>query len=147
MEKINVLLVEDRDIIRDSLKVLIDDYEGIHIKAEATNGIEALSKIKSEDFDVILMDINMPEMDGFEATKKILELKPETKILAYSFHQNPFYIKEMIKAGVSGYITKGEGKEAYHEAIKSIMDGKRYFSKGIKDSMLGDYVNLLKLCS
>ena len=108
MKTINVLIVDDRDIIRDSLKMTLSGVEGIKVKDDAADGREAMKLIEKNDYDVVLMDINMPTMDGIEATKQIIKINPNIKILANSFYVTPLYIKEMIKAGSYGFITKGD---------------------------------------
>lgn len=128
---INVLVVDDRDIIRDSLKLFFVENPEIQIVDEASDGVEAFTLIKKNDYDVVLMDVNMPKMDGIEATKKILRLKPRTKVLVNSFYLNSMVIKDMIRAGALGFIKKGESKKNYIEAIKTIAVGSVFFTDEI----------------
>ena len=128
---INVLVVDDRDIIRDSLKMIFSKSEDIKIKNEAVDGKEAIKLIEKNDYDIVLMDINMPNMNGIEATRTILKIKPETKILVNSFHLSPLHIKEMVTAGVLGFIRKGESTENYIAAIKTVVKGNVFLSDEI----------------
>jgi len=131
MEGINVLIVDDRDIVRDGLKLIFSVSDHVNVIGEASDGNEAMSLIEKNDYDVVLMDINMPNMNGIEATKKIKKLKSNIKILANSFYVSPIYIKDMIKAGASGFITKGESRQSYLKAIESVFNGNVYFTDKI----------------
>ena len=136
---VNVLIVDDRDIIKDSLKLIFLQTNDIRVIDTASDGQEALHLIEKNEYDVVLMDINMPIMNGIEATKRIVKLKPNLKILANSFYLNATYIKDMIKAGAYGFITKGEVSENYIEAIRIINNGAIYLSEEI-DSKIYDKV-------
>jgi len=141
---IDVLIVDDRDIIRDSLKLSFLTTDDIEVKDEASDGKEAMRLVEENNYDVVLMDINMPNMDGIEATKNILKIKPETKVLANSFHVSPLYIKEMIKAGSFGFITKGDGRDSYLEAVRSVANGAVYLSDEINNETYDKVLDYLK---
>jgi len=147
MKKIQVLLVDDRDIIRDAVKLTFKNSSQINISDEAENGLAALKCIQEKDYDIILMDINMPNMDGVETTKRILQIKPTSRILCFSFLTNIHYIKEMIENGVMGYITKDAGKTTLTNAITTVYNNKIYLEEGIKNLIMKDYITYLKLCS
>ena len=131
MKKIKVLLVEDRDIIRDILKLSLSGIDDIEITAEAADGQEAIDLVQKNDYDVILMDINLPKVTGIEATRRILKLKPDIKILGTSFDINIFTIRELLEAGAAGFILKGENKYVYTDAIKTVCSGKGYLSEEV----------------
>jgi DNA-binding NarL/FixJ family response regulator len=135
MKFIKLLIVDDRDIVRDSLKLLFTESTGIKVEGEAVNGEEALKLIKENDYDVVLMDLMMPKVNGIDATKNILKFKPNIKILANSFSINPFYIKQSIEAGACGFIQKDENKSSYIEAIKTIHNGGVFLSEGISNKV------------
>jgi len=147
MEKINLLLVDDRDVIRDAIKVLFKSSSIINITGEAENGIEAIRLISLNNYDVILMDINMPNLDGLETTKRILKIKPNAKILCFSILTNIKYIKEMIDVGVMGYISKDVDKKMLLNAIVTVANNDIYLSDDIRELMLNDYLTRLELCS
>jgi DNA-binding NarL/FixJ family response regulator len=139
------MLVEDRDIIIDSLKLYLNSEKGLEISHIAKDGNEAenlLSKYENE-IDVVLMDINLPQKDGISLTREFMSKYPTLKILGFSFHENTFYIKEMIKAGAKGYLTKDVPKEEYINAIKCIAKGSVYFTPKVAGLLLKDYVNFL----
>lgn len=126
MEKIKLLLVEDRDIIRDCIRLLLNPSKDIEIVAEATNGLEALYLIQHVEYDVILMDYAMPEMNGLETLKSIMEMNNKTKVVMFSFLNNPFEIKGLLDAGALGYINKDSEISVYEEAIKEVFKGNMF---------------------
>ena len=93
MEKIKLLLVEDRDIIRDCIRLLLKNSKEIQIVAEAADGLEALYCAQNIKYDVILMDYSMPEMNGLDALKNIIETNPRAKIIMFSYLNNPFELR------------------------------------------------------
>ena len=137
---IQIMLVDDHNIIRDGIRVLLEDEIGFHITAEAENGKEAVKACEDHDFDLIIMDISMPKMNGIEATEKIKKEYPDIKILALTMMDEDQHIRKMIEAGASGYILKSSGKEELVDAITSILDGKHYFSQDAAFSVMMDLV-------
>ncbi len=127
MEKIKLLLVEDRDIIRDCIRLLLNPSKDIEIVAEATNGLEALYLIQHVEYDVILMDYAMPEMNGLETLKSIMEMNNKTKVVMFSFLNNPFEIKGLLDVGAFGYINKDSDISVYEQAIKEAHKGNKFF--------------------
>jgi len=144
MEKINVLIVEDRDIILDSIKLSLQKYDNIIIAGEATDGREAVNSVKQTDYDVVLMDINMPNMNGIEATKEIKKINPAIEILAHSFFLNPERVYDMIDAGATGIIKKGESSSVYEEALRTVANGTIYLSEEIHYSVYEKVLGYLK---
>lgn len=140
MANINILLADDHDIVRDGIQMLLEDEVGFAITAEAENGEEAIEACKNHDIDLIIMDINMPEMNGIEATEKIKESFPEIKVLALTMMDEDQHIRQMIEAGASGYILKSSDKTELVDAITTILDGKHYFSDDATQSVMMDLV-------
>jgi len=137
---INILLVDDNKLIRDGIKSILKSTKKIRVLEEAENGIEAVAMAEMNDFDVVVMDVKMPEMDGIEVTKHIVKKKPNTKILACSLYDEFQYIEEILRAGAMGYILKNEGKKELITAIKSIYEGNSYFSEKISTKMMGRFI-------
>jgi two-component system, NarL family, response regulator DegU len=131
MKPINLLIVDDREIIRDSLKLVFSRSKDIHVKGEASDGLESIEMVKKYQFDVVLMDIHMPLMSGIEATRQIIEHDANIKVLGNSFYLIPTYIQQILKVGASGFITKEEDGECYIEAVRSVSKGKIYLSDKI----------------
>lgn len=140
MANIKVLLVDDHKIVRDGIKLMLESQVGIDVVAEANNGAEALEKLKNVLIDIVIMDINMPEMDGITATKEIKSVYPDVKVLALTMSNDDLHIRQMIQVGASGYIMKSAGRVELKDAINSIMNGKHYFSDEATHSIMMDLV-------
>lgn len=134
MKKTRILIVDDSSITRNGLKIMLSKSEEITIQGEASDGQEALDLIGQNEYDVVLMDINMPNINGIEATKNIRKINKNIRILTNSFNVSAFDIKEMIRAGASGYITKGDNIASYIEAIWTVQNGGIYLSDEISES-------------
>lgn len=128
---INVLLVEDHELYRMGLSMLLDKTEGIHLAAEAVDGLDGVKKAREFSPDVILMDIGLPNMDGIEATQRIKEFLPDVKILIFTSRDGEQDIFESFKAGADGYIMKGASPEQTITAIKSVYEGVGWIDPAI----------------
>ncbi|BAB05816.1 response regulator transcription factor [Halalkalibacterium halodurans] len=120
---IKVLLAEDQVMVRQGLKVMIETDEDIFVTGEATNGKEAIRLCESQRFDVAVLDIRMPEMDGIEAAKVLRSRFPEMKILMLTTFDDHQYVMEALKLGVSGYMLKDGDTESLIRSIKSALNG------------------------
>ena len=120
---INVILIDDQQIIREGLKMLLSLDDDINIVAEGTDGSEALELIEKYNPDVLLMDIRMPLMNGVEATKLVKEKYPDTKILILTTFNDNDYIFDSLKNGANGYLLKDAGSDEIIDAIKNVYKG------------------------
>lgn len=120
---INVLLVEDHELYRMGLKMLLEQAEGINLLAEACDGVEGVKKAREYSPQVILMDIGLPNMDGIEATQRIKDFLPEAKILIFTSRDSEHDIFESFKAGADGYIMKGASPQQTVSAINAVYEG------------------------
>ena len=111
MEKISILLVDDHRLIRDSWSVILNSDPRFRVIAETSNGEEAIDLARKKSPDIILMDVNMAPLNGFEATKQIRKFSPRSKIIGVSMHSMPAYAKRMLQLGAMGYVTKNSSKE------------------------------------
>jgi DNA-binding NarL/FixJ family response regulator len=136
---IKVLLVEDHDIVREGINSLLQSDEEISVVGEARNGSEAIEKIDSLDPDVIVMDMNMPVMNGLECTKFIRQNFPDKKILILSMHEHENYLIDLLDAGASGYILKNSSKNELVFAIKKIANNGMYMGAEFTMNMLAKY--------
>lgn len=128
---INILLVDDHDLVRVGFRHIIEDIKGMTVIGEVASGEDAVKFCRTTRPDVVLMDMSMPGIGGFEATKKILRYDPDIKIIVVSTHtENPFPAKVM-KAGAYGYLTKGAGAEEMIKAIQQVYVGQKYLSPDI----------------
>ena len=128
---IRVLVVDDHDLVRMGIVRMLSDSPDIDVIGEAADGETAIIKTKQLKPDVVLLDVNMPTIGGLEVTKRLLQTDKNTKILAVSSLVQQPYPSMLIKAGVSGYITKGTPLDEMIRAIKKVHAGARYFSHDV----------------
>lgn len=140
MANIKVLLVDDHKIVRDGIKLMLEPQGGIDVVAEAESGVKVKSLLKDTVVDVVVMDINMPDMNGIAATRLIKDQYPDIKILALTMSSDDSHIRQMVQAGASGYIMKSAGREELTKAIHEVMEGKHYFSDQATQSIMMDLV-------
>jgi DNA-binding NarL/FixJ family response regulator len=129
MDEIKIVIVDDHSLFRNGLKLLLTNAGNFTIIAEASNGKEFLELLPSIDSDIILMDIDMPEMDGIEATTQALAINPSLKIIGLSMYGEEEYYYKMIEAGVSGFLLKNSDINEVKTAITSVYTGGKYFSQ------------------
>jgi two-component system invasion response regulator UvrY len=137
MEKqmIHIILVDDHEIVRTGLKMIIAKMSGIKIVAEAENGQQAIDAVRQHKPNVVLMDVNMPVISGIEATRRISQHMPDSKIIILTVHaENPFPA-QLLEAGASGYLTKGCAAEELEKAIKKVATEGRYIGADIAQQM------------
>ncbi len=132
---IKVMLVDDHDIVRTGIRMVIEKMSGIKIVGESQDGYEALEQVKALKPDVVLMDVNMPRMSGLEATRKITELDKYVRIIILTIHAENPYPKQMLDAGASGYLTKGCAAAELEDAIKKVYGGQKYVGADIAQQM------------
>lgn len=137
-KKIKIFLVDDHDLFREGLKFLLSATDLNTEIFEAVNGVELFSKISDVNPDIILMDIEMPLMNGITATRKVTEKYPDIKVMALSMYANESFYSEMIEAGAVGFILKNSKFSEVETAIKTIMEGKNYFSPDILESIVNN---------
>lgn len=126
---INVAIADDHEIFRDGLKLMLKNADRINIVGEAANGRQLLQVIRDTNPDVIITDIKMPEMDGVEATKHVIENYPTVKVIALSMFDDEQLILEMLEAGALGYLLKNSDKSEVIEAIHTVFAGVPYYCK------------------
>jgi two-component system response regulator NreC len=136
---IKIILADDHKIIRDGLRSLISSEENMEIVAEAENGRDAVELARQHSPEIVVMDINMPDLNGIDATRLILEENPSIKVLALSVHSTSRFVKEMLKAGVSGYLVKQCAYEELATAINAVLEGRAYLSSQIVGMVMDDY--------
>lgn len=129
MEKIRIALADDHQLFRNGLKILLGGYPEFEVVAEASNGTELLKVLENCPTDIVLMDINMPEMDGVEATSRISRQIPEVFVIALSMYGEEEYYYRMVEAGAKGFILKDSDISDVHDAIIAVHRGGNYFSQ------------------
>ncbi len=133
---VNVILTDDHKIIRDGIKALLHDEENIKVIGEASNGNELIKLLAQQPADVVLMDINMPEMDGFETTRYLKDHFPDVRVLVLSMLDSESYITKIMEAGATGYILKNAGKEELSSAIQLVASGTPYICSDVAMGLL-----------
>ncbi len=133
MSKTNILVVDDHSLVREGIITMLSIYDDFEIIGDAESGEKALEKIEEQKPDVILLDINMPGMNGIETAKKVLTDYEGIKIIILSMEVTQDHISEAIKAGVAGYLAKDTKKEVLAEAIRKVMEGEQYFGDKISE--------------
>jgi DNA-binding NarL/FixJ family response regulator len=139
MNKISILLVDDHKLVRNGIRYTLESGKSSDLIGqidEAVDGVEAVQRSKAFKYDIIFMDINMPEKDGIAATKEIVSADKSTKVIAISMYSEDFEIRSMIKAGAVGYLLKNTGPEILDEAIKTVMKGGNYYSNEVALKLL-----------
>ena len=134
-----VLLVDDHRIMREGLRSLIEKQPGMEVVAESDNGRTALRLTRKLKPNVIVMDINMPDMNGITATRQIVAEFPDVKIIAFSMHSDRQFVVEMLKAGVSGYLLKNSAFEELANAIRTVASNRNYLCTEVAKTILEDY--------
>ena len=129
MEKIRIVIADDHQLFRNGLKILLSAFSEFEVAGEASNGEEFLSLIKNTPVDVALMDINMPEMDGIEATKCAMKTYRNLDIIALSMYGEEEYYYKMVEAGAKGFLLKDSDISEVKEAILTVRKGGNYFSQ------------------
>jgi DNA-binding NarL/FixJ family response regulator len=132
---IHVSIVDDHELFRDGLKLVLSQINPDFRIYEASNGQEFLKSLASCVPDIVLMDINMPELNGRETTRRALEMHPFLKIIAVTMYGEENYYMQMIEAGVKGIILKKSGKYELEQAIHEVLDGGNFFSQEIMKKM------------
>lgn len=138
---IRLIIADDHRMFIDGIKALLKNEKEIKVTGEALNGVHLLRLLEKETPDVILMDINMPEMDGVEATKLITTKYPRVKIIMLSMHSTKEFVAGMIEAGAAGYILKNTGKKELVEAIQAVSQGKSYYSREVTEVIMESFKN------
>ena len=136
MKKINIFLVDDHALFREGLRFLLQKMDFVDQIMDAKNGAEFLEKVVDVKDCIVLMDIEMPVMNGIEATRKALELDANLKILALSMYSEESYLSSMIEAGASGFLLKNSSFKEVKNALIDVMEGKNYYSQDIIQSIL-----------
>ncbi len=144
MDTIKVLIADDHKLYRTGIKSLLENEKDIDISIEVSSGVEVLEKLRQQPVDIILMDIDMPDMNGIEATRAVKESYPDTRILILSMYDNLEYILDVLKAGASGYLLKSSESLDLISAIKALALGSSYYSEKVSNKLC-EYLNQVNL--
>jgi DNA-binding NarL/FixJ family response regulator len=141
MQSIRVVLADDHTIFRKGVRAILEDEQDIIVIGEASNGIEAIEKVRDLAPDILIIDVSMPKMNGIEAARVIDKQFKATKTLVLSMHHNEEYIIKSVEAGAYGYLLKDTTKQEMVEAIRKIASGEKYFTSGVASLLVDGLVN------
>ena len=131
MAKTKVLVADDHELVREGICKLLDLFDNIEIVGEAGDGLEAVSKVRDQFPDLVLLDLNMPRMNGINALRKIKEISSEVKVIILTIHDDEEYIYKATSAGAEGFIKKDITSKELHDAINRVLDGETVFPRTV----------------
>ena len=139
MDKITILIADDHTLVRETWSFILNTDARFSVVAECGSGEDAVERAKSLRPNIVIMDINLPGINGIESTQQIRKFSPGTRILGVSLHTQPTYARKMMQKGAMGYVTKNSSREEMFKAIMEIQAGKKYICDEIKN-ILSDQV-------
>ena len=139
MNKLRILLAEDHQTVREGLRMIIKAQPDMEIVAEAADGEEAIRYARTLKPNVVVMDISMPGMNGLKATKKLVAIDPDIKVLTLTRHKDSGYLEEMLRAGASGFVLKQSASEELLRAIRAVSAGQNYLDPAVTESVVSSY--------
>lgn len=138
--KIRLILVDDHEVVRSGLRMLLASESDIEIVAEAGSAVEAIAAVQEHQPDVVLMDIGLPDMSGIDATKELKKTNPESAVVALTIHEDEEYFFRMLEAGASGYVPKRAAPEELLTAIQVAAAGEVYLYPSLAKLLVKDYL-------
>ena len=135
MNPISVIIADDHKLLREAMQVVLSTHPHCKVVAEAANAEEAVALARQHRPQLVIMDINMPGMDGIEATTLIRKYAPGTKVIGVTSFSQPAYARKMMQKGAMGYVTKGSPKAELFEAIAAVAAGRKYLCQSVKNAL------------
>ncbi len=136
---ITVLLADDHAMVRKGFRLILEAQSDMRILGEASNGREAVELAESLQPDIVVMDVAMPELNGIEATRRIVAANPRARVLALSMHKDSVYVREILRAGARGYLLKDSIDSDLVGAVRAVAKGEGYLSSAVSEAVLSDY--------
>jgi two-component system response regulator DegU len=140
--KTNIVIIDDHQLFREGVKRILEFEKTFDVVAEGDDGSEAMSLIEQFHPDVVIMDINMPQINGVEATKMLIDRYPDTKVIILSIHDDENYVTHALKTGAQGYLLKEMDADALVEAVKVVADGGSYLHPKVTHNLVKEYRRL-----
>ncbi len=138
-KKIRVLLADDHVLVRKGFQMILAAESDMEVVGEAANGRDAVELALKVRPEVVVMDVAMPELNGIEATRRLTEAIPQTRVLALSMHKDSAYVREILRAGAKGYLLKDAFDRDLVAAVRAVAAGEGYLSPGVSEAVLSDY--------
>ncbi len=141
MKPVRILIADDHSIVRRGLRTLLEAQPGWQICGEASNGREAIGKTRELKPDVAIVDISMPELNGLEATRRIVKVAPRVQVLILTMHDSPEIIERVLASGARGYVLKSDAERDVVAAVEALCERKPFFSSSLSEMMLESFLN------
>jgi DNA-binding NarL/FixJ family response regulator len=141
---VRILLADDHTVMRAGLRLLLERHESFEVVGEAADGRQAVEIAAEQKPDVVVMDVAMPHLNGVEAARQILSRNPDTAIVMLSMHSDESYVLRSLKAGARAYLLKDSAEADLIAAIQAIIEGKSFFSPGVRALLKEDYIYRLQ---
>jgi DNA-binding NarL/FixJ family response regulator len=138
---ITVLIVDDHDIVREGLKQIVSETGDITVGGEARTAAEALEEIRRRAWDVVVLDLNLPDRPGLDVLAQIRNVSPQTPVLILTMHQHPSYVSRAFKSGASGYVSKNSARDHLVTAIRRLARGERFLTAAFAESLAFDLMD------
>jgi len=139
MKKTTILLADDHAVVRQGFRRILEAQPDMEVVGEASNGREAVEAATKLRPDLVVMDVAMPELNGIEATRRVKEFSPRTRVLALSMHKDAVYVREILRAGAQGYLLKDSSDADLVNAARAVAKGEGWVSPGVANAVLTDY--------
>ncbi|WP_077619729.1 response regulator [Bacillus sinesaloumensis] len=140
--KTNIVIIDDHQLFREGVKRILDFEPTFQVVAEGDDGAEALTLIEKHKPDVVIMDINMPNLNGIEATKQLIDTYPDTKVIILSIHDDESYVTHALKTGATGYLLKEMDADSLVEAVKVVAEGGSYLHPRVTHNLVKEFRRL-----
>ncbi|HHY74208.1 MAG TPA: response regulator transcription factor [Bacillus bacterium] len=140
----SIVIIDDHQLFREGVKRILDFEEDFEVVAEGDDGEEAVTLVEEHHPDVVVMDINMPHINGVEATARLVKKFPDVKVLILSIHDDESYVMHALKTGAQGYLLKEMDADALVEAVKVVADGGSYLHPKVTHNLVNEYRRLVE---
>ncbi|PLR83150.1 DNA-binding response regulator [Bacillus canaveralius] len=138
-----IVIIDDHQLFREGVKRILDFENSFEVLAEGDDGSEAIELVEQNQPDVVIMDINMPRINGVEATRQLIDKYPDTRVIILSIHDDENYVTHALKSGASGYLLKEMDADALVEAVKVVADGGSYLHPRVTHNLVKEYRRLV----
>jgi len=144
MKPIRILLADDHTVVRDGLRAVLERESDMEVVAEASDGFESVRLAEAEAPDVVLMDLAMPNMNGMEATRRIVAKNARVRVVILSMHRDESYVLGSLKAGAKGYLLKDSARAEVIQAIRAVSEGRSFLTRKVATILQEDYISALQ---
>jgi DNA-binding NarL/FixJ family response regulator len=141
MNDARILLADDHALVRHGIRLVLESAPGLSVVAEAGDGVEALDAARRHEFDLAILDVSMPRMNGLQAARELGRIAPAARILILSMHDDEQYFFQALKAGASGYVLKSAADRDLVEAVRAAMRGEPYLYPAAAAALIRDYLD------